>query len=72
MKHDFTRAQVGSMLMSAKMRDAARVELKKHEFKRLEFAVGSHTNEGTSVAYRVQARCRRVHAAAHAVLPHQD
>lgn len=39
MKQDFTSAQVGSMLMSAEVRHAARVELKKYELKQLELAV---------------------------------
>lgn len=39
MKHDFTSAQVGSMLMSAEMKHAGLVELKKYELKQLELAV---------------------------------
>ena len=39
MKHDFTSAQVGSMLLSAEMRHAGLVELKKYELKQLELAV---------------------------------
>lgn len=38
-KHDFTSAQVGSMLISAEMRHAGLVELKKYELKQLELAV---------------------------------
>jgi hypothetical protein len=39
MKRDFTSAQVGSMLISAEMRHAGLVELKKYELKRLELAI---------------------------------
>ena len=39
MKHDFTSAQVGSMLLSAEMRHAGLVELKKCKLKQLELAV---------------------------------
>jgi len=39
MKHDFTSAQVGSMLLSTEMRHAGLVELKKYELKQLELAI---------------------------------
>jgi hypothetical protein len=39
MKHEFTSAQVGSMLMSAEMRHAGLVELKKFELKQMELAI---------------------------------
>ncbi|MCE4557684.1 hypothetical protein [Pelomonas cellulosilytica] len=39
MKHNFTSAQVGSLLISAEMKHAGLVELKKYELKQLELAI---------------------------------
>lgn len=59
MRHDFTSAQVGSLLMSAEMRHAGLVELKKYERKQLELAIDRRERAVVDKNKKVSALTKR-------------